>query len=193
MYLHDAFGHGKSAGERAYIPSLEPMVLDFHARRDAAVADVAATWPGAPRPPVFVGGHSMGGLLAVLTAQDRPEGLAGALVMSPALGVHMTLGTRVQLLLAKGLVHLIPRAPVLKLELAGINADPKLVQAYVDDPLNTVKPLAMRTANAISQAGRGKEGGREGTSQCRAPSLARGRRKAGVRCVGWPGAVPRQP
>lgn len=149
VFLHDAYGHGKSSGERAYIPSCDTMVADLNSRRASALSEIAATWPG-DAPSLFLGGHSMGGLIAALAAETQPQGLAGALVMSPALGIPPSLSLTIQEAVAGMLVHVAPRLKALKVvDPKGLNADPALVRAYVDDPLNTVQPLSLKTAVSL--------------------------------------------
>lgn len=74
----DHRGHGHSPGLRGHIDSFQEF-LD----------DVAASLPGAqalaPGAPVFLMGHSMGGLIALDYAIRRPQGLAGVIASAPLL------------------------------------------------------------------------------------------------------------
>lgn len=74
----DHRGHGHSPGLRGHIDSFQEF-LD----------DVAASLPGAqalaPAAPVFLMGHSMGGLIALDYAIRRPQGLAGVIASAPLL------------------------------------------------------------------------------------------------------------
>lgn len=74
-FAPDHRGHGKSAVLRGYIESLDLMIEDIDALRLVAIEEV----PGCP---VFVLGHSMGGLLALRYAQSYQEHLTGAVAAS---------------------------------------------------------------------------------------------------------------
>ncbi|GIL87500.1 hypothetical protein Vretifemale_15470 [Volvox reticuliferus] len=50
----------------------------------------AAQQPRGPRPPVFLLGHSLGGLVASLVCLQRQDQLAGLMLHSPALDVEWT-------------------------------------------------------------------------------------------------------
>lgn len=58
VYAIDHRGHGRSDGPRAYVDRLDNAVADLH--RLAALARERH-----PTPPVFLLGHSMGGLVAL--------------------------------------------------------------------------------------------------------------------------------
>lgn len=148
VYLHDAFGHGKSDGERIFFGSMDPFVADFNARRKAAQDELASAFPDTEIP-TFIGGHSMGGLVTVLAAQADPEGLAGVLVMSPALGAPPGLSTSIQTAVGSVLAHVLPRLKVPVVDPVGLNKDPRLVEEYMVDPLNTVKPPPIKSTIAM--------------------------------------------
>ena len=67
---HDCIGHGTSVsdeGERGFVPRYSYLVDDLR----AAAARAAGELPGVP---LFLGGHSMGGLIAALAALGGSEG-----------------------------------------------------------------------------------------------------------------------
>ena len=151
VYLHDAYGHGKSEGERAFFEGMDSFVADFIARRKAAVAELSGAFPGAEIP-VFIGGHSMGGLITVLATEADQQGLAGSRVLSPALGIPPSFSNSVQLAIGSVLVHVAPRMTLPAVDPAGLNKDPALVKEYIDDPLNTVGPLTLRSLISMIKA-----------------------------------------
>jgi acylglycerol lipase len=65
-------GHGRSAGPRVSSPSIDAYLDDL----DRVMAVVRAAEPGRP---VFLLGHSLGGLIATLYALERDPALAGLL------------------------------------------------------------------------------------------------------------------
>jgi lysophospholipase len=87
--------------------------------------------------PLFILGHSMGGLISIRYALDKPTGLAGAVISSPALGIHPDSKPPLAMrLLVRILSVLAPRLRVeTELEPEAVSRDPAVVQAYVDDPL----------------------------------------------------------
>lgn len=153
-YSYDAFGHGRSEGDRALIMRFEDIIDDFAAAAQAAHDDVASRYPAeASSLPFFLGGHSLGGLIAASLAVRDQSGWAGLLVCSPAMGVEFTPMLRVQAALGSLMASIIPRArivPAVRPE--DMNTDPQCVKEYLEDPLNTIGNLAARTGYETLQA-----------------------------------------
>jgi alpha-beta hydrolase superfamily lysophospholipase len=72
----DARGHGRSAGRRGHIDRYDDYVDDL----DLLVRRAGERWPGLP---LFVFGHSNGGLITLRYALRRPTDIAGFVVSSP--------------------------------------------------------------------------------------------------------------
>ena len=74
----DYRGSGRSAGKRGVVRRYEDLSLDLAAATD---------WASRERPglPLFLLGHSNGGLVALRTVLDRDLGLAGLIVSNPPL------------------------------------------------------------------------------------------------------------
>jgi len=87
--------------------------------------------------PVFLLGHSMGGLIVITYALENPAALAGAVISSPALGTHPEFKPPLFLKIMVGILsRLAPRLLVDSgLDTQAICRDPQVVQAYIDDPL----------------------------------------------------------
>lgn len=66
VYSGDAHGHGKSGGvQRVYFESLDGLITDFDDLCSRARRDCEETYGG--EVPFFIGGHSLGGMIAPLT------------------------------------------------------------------------------------------------------------------------------
>ena len=91
--------------------------------------------------PLYLLGHSMGGLISIRYALEKPAGLAGAIVSSPALGTHPEFQPPLLLkLMVSILSRLAPRLLVASdLDTRAISRDPDVVKAYIDDPLVSKK------------------------------------------------------
>ncbi|NLH08182.1 MAG: alpha/beta hydrolase [Chloroflexi bacterium] len=80
LHMADLRGHGESPGKRGHIGSFSEYREDF-------AAIVQSAWDAAPEAPYFIGGHSLGGLIALNAALDQPLGARGIVVSAPALGL----------------------------------------------------------------------------------------------------------
>lgn len=125
VYALDHRGRGKSEGERFYVQKFEHYVSDLA----SFVTLAKAAEPGVP---VFMLGHSAGGVIACVYALEHPAELAGLICESFAFRVP---ARDVTLALLKGLSHLAPHAHVLKLKNEEFSRDPRVVEAMNHDPL----------------------------------------------------------
>ncbi len=128
VYACDHRGHGRSPGQRGYINSWE----DFRAGVRALVAHAGAAQPGVP---VFLIGHSLGGLIVLEYVLRETPTLRGMIASAPALS---NAGVSPVLVFMSRLLSRI--APTLSLKtglpVTGISRDPVVQQAYLSDPLN---------------------------------------------------------
>ena len=124
-YTVDLRGRGKSDGERFYVQAITDYVADVA----AAVETARARQPGLP---VFLFGHSAGGVVACLYALDHQAELAGLICESFAFQVP---APDFALAVFKGLSHVWPHAHVLHLNNAFFSRDPAVVAAMNADPL----------------------------------------------------------
>ncbi|GFH26723.1 hydrolase_4 domain-containing protein [Haematococcus lacustris] len=103
--------------------------------------------------PMFLGGQSMGGLVAAHAALGSQPAWSGLILHSAALGVEWTPVLKAQAPVGALLGKLLPRArivPAVRPE--DMSPDPKAVAAYMSDPLNTVGPVAARTGAVLLDA-----------------------------------------
>jgi len=127
VYALDHIGHGKSGGEREVIERFE----DFTATLTTYLGMVKAWQPGKP---VFLMGHSMGGLIACVYLLDHQAEFRGAVISAPAIKVGAAV-SGATIVMGKVLSAIAPKMGVLALDPTGISRDPAVVDAYVSDPL----------------------------------------------------------
>jgi alpha-beta hydrolase superfamily lysophospholipase len=124
-YAVDLRGHGKSDGERLFVEKMGDYVDDV-AR---AVAIAKSREPGLP---VFVLGHSAGGVVSCIYALEHGAEIAGFVCESFA---HEVPAPDFALAILKGIGHVAPHAHVLALRDEDFSRDPAFVARMKDDPL----------------------------------------------------------
>jgi acylglycerol lipase len=133
VWAPDHRGHGQSDGTRADIESVWAAADDLGIMIDAVRAE-------APGDPVFLIGHSMGGLIAAAFAEQRQDLLTGLALSGPLLHV------------APEVVALADLEEIPDLGLAdAISSDPAVVQAYKDDPLVYLGPPPRGFLRSVGQ------------------------------------------
>ena len=125
VYALDLRGRGRSDGERLYIDDLGEYLGDVQ----TLVGLAKSREPGLP---VFLLGHSAGGVISCVYALDHQAELAGLICESFAFRVY---APGFVLALVRWLGRVAPRLPVLRLKTADFSRDPGAVRAMVDDPL----------------------------------------------------------
>jgi alpha-beta hydrolase superfamily lysophospholipase len=124
-YALDLRGRGKSEGERFYVENVSEYVADL-----AGTIKIAKSRD--PGLPVFLLGHSAGGVVSCTYTLDNQKELAGFICESFAFQVY---APGFALAAIKGLSHIAPRLPVLKLPLEAFTRDPKALAELRADPL----------------------------------------------------------
>ena len=125
VYALDLRGRGRSEGERFYVEDVAEYVSDV-----AGVIGIAKSRD--PGVPVFLLGHSAGGVTSATYTLDNQHELAGFICESFAFQVP---APGFALAAIKGISHIAPRLPVLKLKNEDFSRDPKAVEALNNDPL----------------------------------------------------------
>jgi acylglycerol lipase len=130
VHAVDYRGHGQSEGRRVHVDSVDEYVTDVRETLDG----VGRRHPGRP---VFLLGHSQGGLVVLKLVLDDPTGVAGVVVTSPFLAVHPR--ARPSVFLRAGaavLRRLAPRLPLpTGIDVSVLSRDPAVGEAYARDPL----------------------------------------------------------
>ena len=127
VYGIDHIGHGKSDGTRVYVKR-----FDDYTNTLKVYFDMIHRWQ--PDKPIFLVGHSMGGLISAVYLLDHQTELTGAVLSGPVVKVPNNI-TPAILFMGKMLSTLIPRFGLVGLDANGVSRDPAVVQAYVSDPL----------------------------------------------------------
>jgi alpha-beta hydrolase superfamily lysophospholipase len=125
----DLRGHGLSDGRRGHAPAFGSFVQDLDRFRREVLGLVD------PSTPIFLLGHSMGGLIALRYQEEYPGSFSGAVIVSPWLATAIPV-PRWKANLANVLARLLPAFPFnadIHAEL--LSRDPAVVAAYRDDPL----------------------------------------------------------
>ena len=126
-YALDHLGHGQSPGKRAFVSRFSELT-DGVAELRAHIAHEH------PSMPVYLVGHSLGGLIAASTVLSAAQDYAGLLMTGPALGVP-TPPPAWQVLLLRVFSAVAPGLKALELDANAICRDPAVVEDYVADPL----------------------------------------------------------
>lgn len=128
VFAHDHVGHGMSEGRRAMVKSADVYVDDILKHVDTERSKFS-------KKPVYLVGHSMGGLLVVIAAQRRRDDFAGLVLVAPLLGIDKELATWFRRTLARVLGFVLPSFPVGTLDPELLSRDPEAVRHFVNDPL----------------------------------------------------------
>lgn len=141
-YAIDLRGRGKSDGERFYVQNFEDYVNDV-------ASFVSIVKKQEPDLPVFMLGHSAGGVVACVYTLDHQKELAGLICESFAYQVP---APDFALAVLKGLSHIAPHAHVLKLHNEDFSRDSKVVEFMNNDPLIAHEVQPTQTVAAMVRA-----------------------------------------
>jgi acylglycerol lipase len=125
VYAVDLRGRGRSDGERFYVEKFQDYVDDVSALVNLAKSREAAL-------PIYLLGHSAGGVVSCLYALENQSQLAGLICESFAFKVP---APDFALAVFKGLSHVAPHVHVLHLKNEDFSRDPNIVRTMNDDPL----------------------------------------------------------
>jgi len=140
----DHRGHGRSEGPRVQVDRFDDFVTDLR----TFFEDVRAAHP---MPPVFIYGHSMGSLIALLFALRHQHDIAGLITTGTAL--KLAGANAITLALLRLASRAIPAARLIPLGTDGISRDPAVVAAYQADPLVVHGPLRVGMVRHVIEAG----------------------------------------
>ena len=142
VYALDLRGRGESEGERFYVEEFSDYLSDLH----TLVSQARSENPGTP---IFVLGHSAGGVIASSYVFEHQHEIAGLVCESFAFDVGLP--HLVQLAL-QGVSHLAPHLHVFSLDNNTFSRDPKAVERMNKDPLIAKESQPAETASEMLKA-----------------------------------------
>ena len=125
VYALDLQGRGRSEGERFYMQNIESFINDIDTLVDIAKTAYSAL-------PVFVLGHSAGGVLSCIYTLEHQEKINGLICESFAYQVP---APDFALAVLKGLSHLAPHFHAVKLKNTDFSRNPAVVEFMNNDTL----------------------------------------------------------
>jgi len=148
VYALDHQGHGGSEGDRLHvgIDGVWEFVDDVIRLRN----EIAAPQEGAVAgKKYFLLGHSMGGLISILTAMKAPELWDGFVFSAPAIFPDPKVATPMNKFLAAKLSRMLPKFELEKLDTMGLARSETVVMQYKLDPLNNHRGLTVRIGASL--------------------------------------------
>ena len=143
VYTLDLRGHGRSPGQRSYVESHELYFSDLKTYLDT----VKAAQPGLP---VFILGHSMGGIITLAFTARHQDQLAGMITSGAPVNLAETSAPAL-VIVARLLDRIAPKVQLVALDAADITHDPVFREAYDTDPLNYRGKLTVRQGMVLTR------------------------------------------
>ncbi len=137
VFALDLRGRGKSEGERFYVEDIAEYVADVR----GLIGIARERHPGLP---VYLLGHSAGGVVSCTYALDHQDEIDGLICESFAFQVPSSA--------IKGLSHVAPKLGVLALKMEDFSRDPAAVAALKADPLTKDEKQPAATVAALVRA-----------------------------------------
>jgi alpha-beta hydrolase superfamily lysophospholipase len=139
-HAYDHRGHGRSAGRRCHVDRFDEYLDDLTIVLEQVRAD-------SPGDPLFLIGHSMGGLVVAAFARERKPDLSGVVLSGAALALPEG-NSRIRI--ARLVRAILPRLRLdAGLDLQGLSTDPRVIEAYLADPLVERKMTASLAAELL--------------------------------------------
>ncbi|MFN3597578.1 MAG: lysophospholipase [Rubricoccaceae bacterium] len=143
VHALDHRGHGQSEGARGTVERFDDFVDDLR----HFVLEVREAHPDAP---LFLMGHSMGGLMAAsCVARHGAAPLAGLVLSSPALRVEVPWLLRT---LAPVVARWLPAAPAKRIDLSRLSHDPRVARQFREDEHAIRRGVGARLGYEVTQA-----------------------------------------
>lgn len=127
VYSFDNIGHGRSEDGREVIERFEDLTTPINVLYEMIRKQH-------PEKPVYIYGHSLGGLITSFHLLDRQEDFKGAVVSAPVVKIPKNISP-VTVAMGKVLSAFAPKMGLIQLDAAGISRDEAVVHAYNNDPL----------------------------------------------------------
>lgn len=143
VYGFDHIGHGRSEGARQFIERFENLTETL-----GEYCDKVGQWQAGV--PLFLLGHSMGGLIAAHRLLEGCEA-AGVIFSAPSIKAGDSIAP-VSIWLGKRLAVIAPTFRLLGIDRGGISRDPEVLAACASDPLMSRGKFTVRLGVEILKA-----------------------------------------
>ena len=138
----DLRGHGRSVGRRGYINAFDEYIDDLEAMVNLLVEKQ-------PDQKLILVGHSMGGLVVLTYLLRHPEGIEGAVLSSPFMGLALRVPPAKEML-GKLMSHVWPSLALASgIASSDLTHDEEIAKAYDTDPLVNKKATARWFTEAL--------------------------------------------
>eukprot|EP00211_Chloroparvula_japonica_P007767 CAMPEP_0119155608 /NCGR_PEP_ID=MMETSP1310-20130426/51832_1 /TAXON_ID=464262 /ORGANISM="Genus nov. species nov., Strain RCC2339" /LENGTH=337 /DNA_ID=CAMNT_0007148207 /DNA_START=116 /DNA_END=1129 /DNA_ORIENTATION=+ len=148
VYGMDHQGYGYSQGVRAYVQKFDDYIDDFNSFVDSVLLRHPENTPR------FVFGHSMGALISLTAALERPEFWDGIILASGCFQLPADVAPPSLRSVASFLSSLFPKGslPYATTNVDYICRDKEVVERAIADPLYNMRPIPFRTAAEMMEA-----------------------------------------
>ena len=143
VYGMDLVGHGKSSGTRSFAKDFPAFINPILSYLDM----IKETHPGKP---VFLIGHSMGGLIGAYFLIDHHGKVSGAVLSGPLVMVPEYVSD-FTIRIGKFISKILPKFRLIGIDKSGISRDPEVVKAYINDPLVYNGKFTARISSVINE------------------------------------------
>lgn len=144
VHTLDHYGHGKSDGQPGYVERFSVFL-------DGVTALLKKTQDEHPGQPLFLIGHSMGGLIAAAFLLEQQSAFRACVLSGPAIKSDQA-PPAIVIALIRLISILAPTAPLIQLDASGVSRDRQVVDAYMRDPLVHHGKLSARLLSEMSTA-----------------------------------------
>jgi alpha-beta hydrolase superfamily lysophospholipase len=144
VYGIDHIGHGKSDGKKGYAKRFEDYTTTLK-----KYFDMVREWR--PEKPIFLIGHSMGGLISAAYLLKHQDELSGAVLSGPGIKVPDNISQAI-IFVGNILSFIMPKAGLVQLDAEGVSRDPAVVEAYARDPLVYTGKITARLGAELLKA-----------------------------------------
>jgi len=128
VFGHDHQGHGRSEGKRAFVETVDDYVQDVLLH----CGEVKAEYPGLP---MFIYGHSMGGMITVSTVIRNSSFFQGMILEGPLIIPDPSEVTPSKILLGKFMSTLLPEMQMGRIRVEQVTSDAEVQAKLTSDKL----------------------------------------------------------
>eukprot|EP00736_Rhodelphis_marinus_P012017 Rmarinus@m.24502 len=144
VFGHDHIGHGLSGGTRGDIKHINLLVDDVLHHSEI----IKKSYPNLP---LFLLGHSMGAMIAILAALKRKNLYSGCILSGPAIIPDPATATPIAVSMAKICATVLPYLPVARVNRDFLTHCPEMREKHRLDPLINHSAVTARTAYSLLQ------------------------------------------